>query len=561
MAGQDIKLNLTAKDDASKVIDKIGKSLDKTGESAKSAAEQIADELGGAANAMAAELKGAEKAADALASALGPELAAKADPRELVLKFRALGASFDDIEANADKLAASVKQLDDVSVGFDGVTKGAHGAGEEIDRSRSVLANFAGNAVQDLPGVSGAFGALNVAAGQFAEYASEGGIKLRGLLSALAPMAAGTVVIGLLANHFKNISETKAFNREKVDSFVDALRDGKTTAEALKDELIQTGEIKFRIGDMGSAKDLVPDLAKLNLTIGDYNALIEMAPDKVDAWVKAKYGVSAASLSSNQNLQKEYDAQKKLGALYGPLGTVLGAVAQAHDNVAAASLKQSQATLVAADLLKYTGDQAKYAGEWVAGLGQGVNAVEKAVISAGPGVEDLGYLFGTTAVHAGEMADEVGIAAKKLAEMQAAWEDLMGALDARDAQRAIDAAQERLDTLTRQGGRRPGKKQRAEIAAASDDVIRLRLGQAEKSGNAFLGPRILEVLIKPKVDEGSAADVARRLEMLAQLRVIPFEATLNTTRLGPLAPDGGLDPTAVATALTKYKRQTGQVPS
>ena len=96
--------------------------------------------------------------------------------------------------------------------------------------------------------------------------------------------------------------------------------------------------------------------------------------------------------------------------------------------------------------------------------------------------------------------------------------------------------------------------------------------QAEKASNAaldaFTDPRstrvktatakatetTLRVRIQPYVDAGDEAEVKKRLDAIAQMRIIPFEPVINTTRLGPLAPDGGLDPTAVVTAIEKARR-------
>lgn len=537
---KEIGINITAKDDASKVIDKVAKSLDKTGDAAKSAAEQIADGLGNAVDQLEVELKGTKKAADALSKAMGPDLAAKVHPEELVTKFRALGAEFDDIEANADKLAASVKRLDDLDASMGHLGGTTRKTGDELDRSRGVMANFVGNAAQDLPGISGSFGALNVAAGQFAEYATEGGISLKGLAATAGPIAGITVGMELLSRYMDNIAKSKAFAKEQVDGFAKGLKDGLTAVEAIKTRLEELGKVEIWSESSplsGGAKDITDSLAAVGLQAGELARIAAGGKAEVDKYLskinalwragaisrETWMNVTAAVTNAGHAAREAMGEQARYTAVFGASTEVVVANMDAY-------LQMANAGVIATDQL----------GE--------------AAISTGTATEDLGYLFGTTAVKAGELADETGIAARKLADLETAWASLNDTLSGRAEQRAIDAAQAQLDSLIKAGGRRPSKKQQAAISAASDDVIGKRLAQAEGSGNAFLGQRVLEVLIKPKVDEGSAADVARRLDMLAQLRIIPFEATLNTTRLGPLSVDGGLDPTAVAEALKRAKR-------
>src|SRR5262245_33720785 len=77
-----------------------------------SAGEKVATVLSTMARDLDDELGRAATAADALSQALGPELTAKSDVGSIVGNLQRMGLSFEDITADADKLAASLKQMD-----------------------------------------------------------------------------------------------------------------------------------------------------------------------------------------------------------------------------------------------------------------------------------------------------------------------------------------------------------------------------------------------------------------------------------------------------------------
>ena len=112
-------------------------------------------------------------------AALGPELAGQADVGSIVGDLQRMGLTFEEIVADADKLAASLKELDQVQV--KGLDSGLGGVEHEARRasttrpaaSRSVLANMVGNATQDLGALGGVAGSAGVAIGQMGEYMAD----------------------------------------------------------------------------------------------------------------------------------------------------------------------------------------------------------------------------------------------------------------------------------------------------------------------------------------------------------------------------------------------------
>lgn len=251
------------------------------------AAQRLAQAITGAADKLDTELTKSRTAAEALAKALGPELVARSGGiNKVVRDLQKAGLTLDDIANEADTLAAALKKVDDVQLKnvtaqADKLDTAIKGVGDQTDRSKSVMANFAGNAAQEIPGVASAMGPLNVAIGQFAEYAAEGDIKLRGLATAIGPIAAIGAALALVSGYFNSIAKTKAFNKENLDAYTQAIVEGSTAAQALEQRLREVGKATLSITDPnafagfgGIARQIeiattgVPGLGLLNKAIG-----------------------------------------------------------------------------------------------------------------------------------------------------------------------------------------------------------------------------------------------------------------------------------------------------
>lgn len=240
------------------------KTIEEGADNSATAAQRLAQSITAAANKLDTELKASRDAADALGKALGPELAAKlgrSGLNKLVTDLNRAGVSIEEITREADVLAAAIKQVDDVNLSnvaaeTDKLGTAVKTTTGEVDRSRGVFANFTGNAAQEIPGVANALGPLNVAIGQFAEYATEGGISLRGLATSIAPIAAITVAIGLLKSRLADIAKTKAFNKADVDAYTKALKEGASASQAFKERIIEVGGVQSRVFDANAFKGL-----------------------------------------------------------------------------------------------------------------------------------------------------------------------------------------------------------------------------------------------------------------------------------------------------------------
>lgn len=279
-------------------------------------AQALAEELGtsledaeDAGKAMAAALKvGADKAqrelddtidmADKLAAALGPELAAKVNVDEIAGKMRQVGMTTADVEANIDDFRASLTQMADTAdrakARMGDLNTGVQRVGDTTDRSRSVMANFTGNAMQELPGLTGAFAPLNMAIGQFAEYGAEGNISLKNMAAQAGPMAGIGAAIWYANNQLELMKKKDAFRAERVKAYTEVVDDAGDAAANLATKLRELGKIESTTSmNAGNpfAKatiDVTKALDQAGLSVEQYAELVVGGADAVRAWIDAQ---------------------------------------------------------------------------------------------------------------------------------------------------------------------------------------------------------------------------------------------------------------------------------
>ena len=289
---------------AAKDLAKTTASLNSELDDTTSYAEKVADAMDSATNKMVADMKAAGKAAAALANAIGPELAGKigtAKLDEFVGQLRRAGVSFDDITANADRFGDSLRRMDDATGSFDNVQQAAARTGEELGKSKGVLANFVGNAAQELPGLSGAFGPLNTAIGQFAEYAAEGDVTLSQFLKAAGPVAAIgagfavlTGIMGELGRHEKAVKE----QAEKLVDVQTKLADAQYAAAA-SDLADQYGDLIAKSKTYGLTTQQVVDTLQ-----GSDTAIKALSNRYNELSDEIKVGTGASEEKRNANMRE-----------------------------------------------------------------------------------------------------------------------------------------------------------------------------------------------------------------------------------------------------------------
>lgn len=283
--------------EAKKSLSDVNNELEDGEDNAKAFAQAMRD----AADKVEQRLKDTARASDALGKALGPELRDQLGQNgidQMVMDMTKAGLTFDQITKDADELADGIKRLEQAGrgigehlrPGFENLEGAANKANKEIDKSTSVVANFAGNAAQDLPGVSGAFGALNVAVGQFAEYATEGDISMKNFLKSAAGLGLATGAFFVLNKVMGDFAKAKEEARRQTEAFADALKDEASgtkdavnalIAKELADKkIVKSGEkAGLTISEMAAVikGEATPAFDELRKKVGEYNSNAQLA--------------------------------------------------------------------------------------------------------------------------------------------------------------------------------------------------------------------------------------------------------------------------------------------
>lgn len=508
MAGQDIRLTISAKDDASKVIEKVAKGLDKVGDSAEDAGDAIIRQLNEAFDKTEAQIKLTASAADKLAMALGPELAQRADTTALVGEFRALGLTFEQIEAKADQLAATIKRADDVKLSvvrseLGQVDDKMRQVGATTDRSRGVMANFAGNAAQDLPGVSKSMGALNVAVGQFAEYATEGDIKMAQFLKTAAGMAVAAGGAAALAFVLKGIADEKAFEKERVKSWADEVREGKSAIEILNDEMRETERIER--GTFGGAQDITRAVARTGLTMETFNALALKGEDAWMAWAEESLRAGASALD---------------------VTVIMDGLKDAHKGIAdATTASAARAKVFGAEIVDMS-----------SAVERGNHAAEEFAATLAGEVKAAMEANNAQFVAAAQAEQR---AARALRDYNSAWDALTGEIDQSDAMIGLIEGFDDLaeaHKATAEAGKKSAAEQKAAFLAEGK-AINDQKQKVIDFGKEVLGlPSEHVSTLLALLDEGQFAEVERRLAILGRNRTV----NVGITSRGGAGYDGGL---------------------
>jgi len=228
----------------------------------------------------------------------------------------------DKISADLDRIEADVRELDALTVEIEAdvdtspATRSLDNLRTETDKTGGVMANFAGNATQDMGEVAGVTGSAGVAMGQFAEYAAEGDIALGNMALTAGGMAGVALVIDQIKSAMQVIAEADAFDTAEIDAFKEALLEGKSAVEALQDELTNTGTVMVRDfgegmlaalpwGDDTVMRDITDKVVDLGLNVKEFSQLAGDNTVDLDAW-------SQAMIADGQNVSDVLDVYNAL---------------------------------------------------------------------------------------------------------------------------------------------------------------------------------------------------------------------------------------------------------
>jgi hypothetical protein len=369
-----LKATITAKDDASKVIDKL---VDKAEDLEKPVEMEVDADVAkvlGAFDQIATEAKATAAAADALGSALGPELASQADPTRIVGELKNMGLTLDQITTNADQLGAKMRELADADVGGNlgsslGTARGQiDDLGKSADSSKSVLANMIGNSVQDVGALGGVAGSAGVAIGQMGEYmadAAAGGDSLKQVLSGFGSVAGPLAALAAATQMLNEVMAARARASDQetasLEAMSDALAEGGDAASAYAAELADAGEVQGRFGkqtadDVGGLTSFVakmPGAAGIAVNLaGKFGLLGEKTDDLVDDFAAA--GISAeqwaeAVTSGAPGADKMADALAKTSLSADDQAKILDALGNAQEDWSTSTANATEVSKVFGD--------------------------------------------------------------------------------------------------------------------------------------------------------------------------------------------------------------------
>jgi hypothetical protein len=223
------------------------------------------------------------------------------------------------LKGDLDQIEAKIRDVNNVPVDVDTkpAQKGMEDIGHSADAAKSVSANAIGNITQDLGALGGVAGSAGVAIGQFGEYfadaAAEGkeslGSIAKNFISVAGPLTAVTVGVGLITQAFqaqaKAQAETKAFNKERVQAFTEALQDATLTTQELQKALESGGKetgIFVRIADQ--TRNVEESVAKLFHTFDHFQQAVAGGTEGYDKWSQSLIDSAKRAGASGDQVEK-----------------------------------------------------------------------------------------------------------------------------------------------------------------------------------------------------------------------------------------------------------------
>lgn len=255
MGREEFRVELTADDQASRVIDRVADEAEQLEEPIELTVDARVDKVLGAMRDVVTDAQKAEAAADALGRALGPELAGKADLSRVVADMERAGLSLDEIRNKADRLGAELRDIagpggagldalgkriratsDEGAAGLENMRRKGEGFQSALPALRGFTDELGGTAAQ--AGVAGqAIGDLGDLALIVGERFGLSERAMTRLGTALGALGIAAVGVGAVAAFVQKLGQNAQETAQRTEEFGDAMRDASQDSAALADVL------------------------------------------------------------------------------------------------------------------------------------------------------------------------------------------------------------------------------------------------------------------------------------------------------------------------------------
>ncbi len=313
MADEPLNIDITAKDDASKVIDPLQAKVDKLEKTDPTVdVEANTRDAAGDVDTFARKLTKLSDSDQVVVLALRAG-AAQSELRDLATQLATIDDTDPDIDVKIDRYNEVAGQLDQLeqkmkdiggtSIDPDlGDTARAklQGIGEEAAKTQGAVHSMAGNAIGDFAATATGIGPIGEALGQLTEAAAGGEASLRGLATAglgIGAISGAIALVNIALGHFQDEArknaEIKAFNVKNVKDYTQSILDARDAMAKLEtsttgggltpyladvtsksEQLVETwrkaGEVKLFDPTTNKIGDLLPLLVKANISADEF---------------------------------------------------------------------------------------------------------------------------------------------------------------------------------------------------------------------------------------------------------------------------------------------------
>lgn len=340
MADEKLQIDITAKDDASKVIDPLVKKVDQL-EKSDPTVEVDADTKS-ATNDVDSFAKKLDKLSSSdqvvlLALRAG---AAQTELADIATQLATIDASDPDVDVKLSRYQEVSGQLDDlqgkikaigdadpdVGANLDVAKHKLDGITESSGRAKDAVHGMAGGVIGDMASTATGIGPVGEALGQLAEQAQAGESSIRELASAGATMGVLAAAVYVLQGAMQSIAETKAFHTAEVDAYTKSIKAGSDATQDLADRLTDTGKIMAApsftnlsnwIGLSDAVRDVTKTVTQAGLTVDTYTQLVTGVSGAIGEWANAQVaaGVDAKTVADAVDVlfkaHKDYETAVK----------------------------------------------------------------------------------------------------------------------------------------------------------------------------------------------------------------------------------------------------------